>query len=72
MQDPGKYQSANFVGTNQLANETYYKVHCILYYLKIVHLKNKFTHTHTCIFFPELVIKHISEYHCLGDKFVTE
>lgn len=51
IQDPGKYQSANFVGTNQLANETYYKVHCILYYLKIVHLKNKFTHTHTCIFF---------------------
>ena len=40
IQDPGKYQSANFVGTNQLANETYYKVHCILYYLKIIHLKN--------------------------------
>lgn len=70
MQDPGKYQSANFVGTNQLANETYYKVHCILYYLKIIHLKN--THTHMHFFFPELVIKPISEHHCLGDKFVTE
>lgn len=23
-------------------------------------------------FFPELVIKPISEHHCLGDKFVTE
>lgn len=45
IQDLGKHQSANFVGTNQLANETYYQVHCILYYLKIVHFKNKFTHT---------------------------
>ena len=57
IQDLGKYQWANFVRTNQLENETYNKVYCILYYWKIVHYKNKFTytcahmHTHACIFF---------------------